>query len=48
MKDLQDSQTEHGHYGALDAPVELDVPEEEDGQRGEDPVGADGHYGYGV
>jgi hypothetical protein len=35
---LQDSQTEHGHDGAFDAPVELHVPEEEDGEHREDPV----------
>jgi len=36
--DLQDSQAEHGHYGALYAPVELDVPEEKDGERRKDPI----------
>lgn len=35
---LQDSQAEHSHYGALNAPVELDVPEEEDGEGSKDPV----------
>lgn len=46
--DLQDSETQHGHYATLYAPVKLDVPEEEDGKRGEDPVRRDGYYGYGI
>ena len=46
--DLQDSETQHAHYTALYAPVELDIPEEEYGERGEDPVCRDGYYSYGV
>lgn len=46
--DSQDSETQHGHYTTLYAPVELNVPEEEDGECGEDPVCGDGYYGYGV
>lgn len=45
---LQDAQAQHCHNRAFDAPVELHVPEEEDGQCGEDPICCYGYDGYGV
>lgn len=42
---VQDTEPEHSDHGTLYAPIELYVPQQKDGQDGEDPVTQDGNYG---